>query len=674
MRKITSILLLVSLVFSLAACGSHTMDANIQDQEPAEQAKMWIEAQMENNTLFSFGYDGKDYAKHIKNWKKTIETTDNGWILTYQNGDVTAWSEIVLDEELAALEWTNYFKNAGNAKSPVISNIQAIDSVIDIENPIFTTAKGSIPDITDFQRIAVDLTEVSEYSMNSNGGRSSQGAFPYFDLSNGEYGVIGGIGWTGDWQATFTYDKGKVSVNAGMVETNIALLEGEEMRTPMIALQFFKGDQDHGHNAFRQLVLKSYTPSDETGEPIKTLPMTLSTWGGYSEKYVLDYAEAIVSGGYDFDALWIDAGWYGNQTSNSISEGVWSRQVGNWYFIPEGYPDGNIKSVGDYLHENGKKFLLWFEPERAIAGTKLTIEHPEYFFDARGTNNFMLIRLSEDKVCDYMIEWIGGLLKENSVDWYRQDFNMNPAEYWAAEDAVQGNDRIGMTEIKYITNEYRFLDGLLEKNPGLLIDNCASGGKRLDLEMMKRSVPLWRTDYTTSTTATSSTQEGVRTIGMNLSWWLPLSDSGWSPNSSTTLYDWRNGAGAGMHHRTTASAKWVEEYRLCQEMMTGNFYIIKQGYNAEDKKEDNITSSDACYQYYLEDEGRGYIFASHPDAGESTVINYPLKGLDSDATYRLQVSMTDHTISLTGKELMENGLAITYYGVESSYIIFYEKT
>ena len=71
MRKITSILLLVSLVFSLAACGSHTMDANIQDQEPAEQAKMWIEAQMENNTLFSLGYDGKDYAKHIKNWKKT---------------------------------------------------------------------------------------------------------------------------------------------------------------------------------------------------------------------------------------------------------------------------------------------------------------------------------------------------------------------------------------------------------------------------------------------------------------------------------------------------------------------------------------------------------------------------------------------------------------------------
>ena len=56
------------------------------------------------------------------------------------------------------------------------------------------------------------------------------------------------------------------------------------------------------------------------------------------------------------------------------------------------------------------------------------------------------------------------------------------------------------------------------------------------------------------------------------------------------------------------------------------------------------------------------------------MINYPLKGLDSDATYRLQVSMTDHTISLTGKELMENGLAITYYGVESSYIIFYEKT
>ena len=671
MRKIASVLLLLVLAFSLVACGGKAPSVDVETYDPAAAAKAWMEDQIENNTLFAFDYDGKAYANHIKGWDKMVETTDEGWTLTYKKGSVTAWSEIVFDEEMAALEWTNYFKNEGSENSPVIGNIQAISSSVFVEDPIFTSAKGSIPDITDFQRITVDLAETSEYTIASNGGRSSQGAFPYFDISNGQYGVIGGIGWTGDWRATFTHNNGQVSIVAGMQKTNIALLANEQIRTPMITLQFFKGDQDDGHNTFRQLVLKSYTPSDETGEPIKALPMTLGVWSGYSEEYVLDYAKAFVSGGYEFDVLWLDAGWYGNQSSDA-SDDVWHRQVGNWYFIPEGYPNGNIKNVSDYLHDNDKKLLLWFEPERAIKGTKLTEEHPEYFFDAKESTDFMLIKLSEDKVCDYMIDWIGGLLQENGVDWYRQDFNMDPALYWSAEDAKQGEDRVGITEIKYITNQYRFLDGLLEKNPGLLIDNCASGGKRLDLEMMKRSVPLWRTDYTTSSTKDASTQEGVRAIGMNLSWWLPLSDAGWSPNSSTTLYDWRNAACTGMHHRTTASAVWVEEYALCREMMVGDFYILKQGYKMDN--EDNISTSDACYQYYLEDEGKGYIFACHPNAGESTVITYLLKGLDPQATYNLSVSMmSKHTLSLTGQELMEDGLSITYYGKESSYIIFYEK-
>ena len=54
-----------------------------------------------------------------------------------------------------------------------------------------------------------------------------------------------------------------------------------------------------------------------------------------------------------------------------------------------------------------------------------------------------------------------------------------------------------MTEIKYITNLYRYLDAQVAQNPGLMIDNCASGGRRLDLEMIRRSIPLWNSDYST---------------------------------------------------------------------------------------------------------------------------------------------------------------------------------
>ncbi len=52
-----------------------------------------------------------------------------------------------------------------------------------------------------------------------------------------------------------------------------------------------------------------------------------------------------------------------------------------------------------------------------------------------------------------------------------------------------------MTEIGHIEGLYKMWDDLLARHPGLRIDNCASGGRRLDIEMMSRSFAVWRTDH-----------------------------------------------------------------------------------------------------------------------------------------------------------------------------------
>ena len=36
---------------------------------------------------------------------------------------------------------------------------------------------------------------------------------------------------------------------------------------------------------------------------------------------------------------------------------------------------------------------------------------------------------------------------------------------------------------------------LLRRLPHLIIDNCSSGGRRIDIETLRRSIPLWRSDY-----------------------------------------------------------------------------------------------------------------------------------------------------------------------------------
>lgn len=106
--------------------------------------------------------------------------------------------------------------------------------------------------------------------------------------------------------------------------------------------------------------------------------------------------------------------------------------------------------------------------------------------------NNLLFDLGNPEALNWMCEHIGDLIEKNGIDYYRQDFNMLISPYWAEADEP---DRVGIHEIRHVEGLYAYWDYLRESFPGLLIDNCAGGGRRLDLETMSRSAPLWRTDY-----------------------------------------------------------------------------------------------------------------------------------------------------------------------------------
>jgi alpha-galactosidase len=84
------------------------------------------------------------------------------------------------------------------------------------------------------------------------------------------------------------------------------------------------------------------------------------------------------------------------------------------------------------------------------------------------------------------------LIQDNGIKIYRQDFNFAPLRYWRDNEA---EDRRGINENLHVQGYLQFWDDLLARNPGLWIDSCASGGRRNDLETMRRSVPLHYTDY-----------------------------------------------------------------------------------------------------------------------------------------------------------------------------------
>ena len=194
------------------------------------------------------------------------------------------------------------------------------------------------------------------------------------------------------------------------------------------------------------------------------------------------------------EVFWMDAGWF-------TGCGEWWFNAGNWTVEANRFPNG-LKPVSDAVHQAGARFLLWFEPERVVAGTLFDRLKPEFLIKIPDTvknpqigsfvNGMYLFNLGDPKACRWLTDYISNLIRDNGVDVYRQDMNFDPMPYW---NYIDKPDRIGISEIRYITGLYDYWDGLLRNFPNLIIDNCAGGGRRLDLETVSRSSPLWTTDY-----------------------------------------------------------------------------------------------------------------------------------------------------------------------------------
>ena len=102
------------------------------------------------------------------------------------------------------------------------------------------------------------------------------------------------------------------------------------------------------------------------------------------------------------------------------------------------------------------------------------------------------MNLGNPECRQWLTDHVCRLIKDNGIKIYRQDHNFPPLEHWRKNEA---EDRQGMNENLHVQGYLQFWDDLLARNPGLWIDSCASGGRRNDLETMRRSVPLHYTDY-----------------------------------------------------------------------------------------------------------------------------------------------------------------------------------
>ena len=473
-----------------------------------------------------FRYAGRESRKFLGRWKRrtTTEKTRGGTVTHVTRTDSVTGLKITVHirrfDNFPGVDWVGEIENSGTTDTPLIEDIWPLDLTVPIPTAEILRlhhANGSAARMDDFLPLTTELRPNRSITLAPVGGRSSNHVLPFMNLQRADGGLVLAIGWTGQWTAKFARTTDAVRLTAGMERTRLRLHPGEKIRTPRIlALPWQGDDAESGPNLLRRVLLAHYLPR-LNGQLV--LPPTAQhlfhdyyLTGKASEKSELTALPKVAQLGAE--AYWIDASWYGGP-------GNWSTEAGSWVVNRQKFPRG-LKPISDAAHRAGLKFLLWFEPERACPESLLHRAHPEFFLRSEKNPSNLLLNLGQPAARQHITDLISNLITANGVDIYRQDFNfIDPLLYWQAADAP---DRIGMTEIRHVEGLYAFWDELRRRHPQLWIDNCASGGRRIDLETLTRSLPLLPSDFQDEAGLPYGLglRIGEQCISAGLARWVPL--------------------------------------------------------------------------------------------------------------------------------------------------------
>jgi alpha-galactosidase len=558
--------------------------------------------------------------------------------------------------DFPTVEWTLYFKNTSTHDTPILENIQALDALFERNAKgdfVLHHHKGTFVRADDFEPLQTILKPEQKERFAPPAGRPCGQAWPYFNLEWPSAGVIVVVGWPGQWTAQFVRDAGDgCRVVAGQELTRLRLRPGEEVRTPLIVVQFWKGDWMRAQNVWRRWMLAHNLPRPGGKLPSPIMPACSShqfaEMINANEENQKLFIDRYLEEGLKIDYWWMDAGWY-------VNKGGWPN-TGTWLVDSNRFPHG-LRAITDHAHAKGVKSLVWFEPERVTPGTWLHDQHPEWLL------NGTLLNLGDTNAWSWLVNHIDQTLIEQGIDLYRQDYNIDPLDFWRGNDAP---DRQGITENHYVTGYLAYWDELRRRHPDMLIDSCASGGHRNDLETLRRALPFLRSDFIMNAVGNQ-----CHTYG--LAFWLPYHGTGSSQLGEydlrsamvcphfTAVWDMRNrNLDYGLLRRL------VSQWRQTAEDYFGDYYPLTPYSLTEDVW--------IAWQFDRPEQGQGMVQAFRRRNSLYESARFKLRGLEPKARYAvINLNAPAARQKFTGKDLMDKGLRIEIPASPAAIVITYRK-
>ena len=455
--------------------------------------------------------------------------------------------------------------------------------------------------------------------------------------------------WSATWTIMVLAQNDTLVITAAPNTHGLVLEAGESLSLPPAHMGFFTGDFDAGTNALRRHIYKHVCP-DYAGKP--TLPkVSYDHWFGLENlnsiemmKRQADRAAELGCEVFSHDAAWF--------------AGDFPHGVGNWDVVDaDKFPDG-LEPLADYVRSLGMEFGLWFEIERAEPGTSAVEQHPEFFFETYQFSHGPWERkqyhldLSRTDAQDWVIETIDGWIRRLDLRWSRWDYNIEPIPFWDVADPS------GKIQYGYMKGLYRCLDVLMKEHPNWMVEQCASGGRRIDLGMLRRAHTLWFSDHTELPSCCRHMQARANRFMpghlLNSSVAVPHEhgDDGYDDTAVLSRMLGKLGFDGDVASWSPAvtgmGRRWADVFKSIRHLMVQDFYQLAP---------DPACADDRDILQFVDYEGtEAVVFAF---AGRVPVSGrVSMRALEADAKYRAARLNGDAVEEATGYQLMKAGLAL----------------
>ena len=317
------------------------------------------------------------------------------------------------------------------------------------------------------------------------GSMPVHGFFPFVAVEDQGAGVAWGAGlaWAGSWQMEVYRHDDCLCLSGGLADRELGhwlktVAPGETFVSPTATVAVAQGSE---HDAALEGVCRRLTAMQQRtadGGPAVEADLPIianeycTTWGKPSHDSLLALAQGLK--GSPVRYLVIDAGWYAPEN------GSWSSAHGDWLPNRGLFPDG-LDATAAAIRREGLIPGLWFEMETCGPdSTAFTLTDHLLKRDGipimAGARRFWDLR--DPWVHDYLAERVIGLLRRCGFGYLKVDYN-EPIGI-----GCDGAESLGEGLRQQIEGVYRFFRTLRAELPDLVIENCSSGGHRLEPSMM----------------------------------------------------------------------------------------------------------------------------------------------------------------------------------------------